>query len=283
MSLSIIIPTLNEAEHIGALLADLAPLRAEGAELILVDGGSSDATLARAGTSVDLVLNAPRGRAAQMNTGARAARGDLLWFLHADTRVPDAAPAALRQVFEAAACPRHPDQTGDECPAVNYKRLIFRGGPYMSLRGRPRECPGERLCERFRSRFRGCFRGCFWGRFDVRLSGRHPLLRLVERGMNWRSRLTGIATGDQGIFVSRAAFERVGGFPPLALMEDIALSAALRRLARPVCLRARLLSSSRRWETRGVLRTILLMWRLRLAYALGADPARLARRYGNSP
>jgi hypothetical protein len=119
----------------------------------------------------------------------------------------------------------------------------------------------------------------FWGRFDVRLSGRHPLLRLVERGMNLRSRLTGIATGDQGLFASRAAFERVGGFPPLALMEDIAFSAALRRLARPRCLRARLTASSRRWEQGGVLRTILLMWRLRLAYALGADPDRLAERY----
>ncbi len=239
MRLSIIIPTLNEGEHIGALLADLAPLRAAGAELILVDGGSSDATLARAANGVDRILQAPRGRAAQMNAGVQAAAGELLWFLHADTRVPAEAVSALQQAWARGAC----------------------------------QTPGARR----RSR-----RACFWGRFDVRLSGRHPLLRLVERGMNLRSRLSGIATGDQGLFVAREAFVAVGGFPPLALMEDIALSMALRRLARPVCLRERLLTSSRRWETRGVLRTILLMWRLRLAYALGADPEALARQYAGT-
>jgi rSAM/selenodomain-associated transferase 2 len=226
MRLSIIIPALNEADTLGALLADLAPLRAAGAEVMLVDGGSSDGTPERAAGQVDRVLRAARGRAVQMNAGARAATGDVLWFLHADTRVPAGAAAAL----------------ADACAA-----------------------------------------GARWGRFDVRLSGRHPLLRLVERGMNLRSRLTGIATGDQGIFVTRAAFEQVGGFPPLALMEDVALSVAMRRLARPACLRARLIASSRRWEEHGVLRTILLMWRLRLAYALGADPARLARRYDGGP
>jgi rSAM/selenodomain-associated transferase 2 len=222
MRLSIIVPALNEADTIGALLTDLAPFRTAGAEVILVDGGSSDGTPERAAADVDRVLPAQKGRAAQMNAGARVARGDLLWFLHADTRVPADAAAALQDAWAG---------------------------------------------------------GARWGRFDVRLSGRHFLLRLVERGMNIRSRLTGIATGDQGIFVTRAAFEQVGGFPPLVLMEDIALSGALRPLARPACLRVRLITSSRRWEEGGVLRTILLMWRLRLAYALGADPADLARRY----
>lgn len=222
MRLSIIIPALNEADTVGALLADLAPLRAAGAEVVLVDGGSSDGTPERAAGQVDRVLRAPQGRAVQMNAAARAAAGDVLWFLHADTRVPAGATAAL----------------ADACAA-----------------------------------------GARWGRFDVRLSGRHPLLRLVERGMNLRSRLSGIATGDQGIFVTRDAFEQVGGFPSLALMEDIALSAALRRLSHPACLRVRLVTSSRRWEEGGVLRTVTLMWRLRLAYALGADPARLAQRY----
>jgi len=222
MRLSIIVPALNEADTIGALLADLAPLRTAGAEVILVDGGSSDGTPERAAADVDRILPAQKGRAAQMNAGARVAVGDLLWFLHADTRVPADAAAALQDAWAD---------------------------------------------------------GARWGRFDVRLSGRHALLRLVERGMNIRSRLTGIATGDQGIFVTRAAFDQVGGFPPLVLMEDIALSGALRRLARPACLRVRLITSSRRWEEGGVLRTVLLMWRLRLAYALGADPARLARRY----
>lgn len=222
MRLSIIIPTLNEAEHIGALLTDLTPLRAAGHEVILVDGGSVDATRALAASGVDRVLESQRGRAVQMNAGAQIAGGEILWFLHADSRVPPGAAEALLTACRAGAC---------------------------------------------------------WGRFDVRLSGRHPLLRLVERGMNARSCLTALATGDQGIFVTRDAFDRVGGFPEIPLMEDIALSKCLRRLARPACLRPPLLTSSRRWETRGIVRTILLMWRLRLAYALGADPARLARRY----
>ncbi|MCF7985622.1 MAG: TIGR04283 family arsenosugar biosynthesis glycosyltransferase [Thiohalocapsa sp.] len=222
MRLSIIIPALNEARSVAALLDDLAPLRRAGAEVILVDGGSSDATPALAADRIDLLLTAPRGRATQMNAGARAAQGEVLWFLHADTRVPAEAAAAL---------------------------------------------------------LHACAGGARWGRFDVRLSGPHPLLRLVERGMNLRSRLTGIATGDQGMFVERGTFEQAGAFPSIALMEDIALSAALRRMARPACLRTRLTTSSRRWEDGGVMRTIVLMWRLRLGYALGADPADLARRY----
>ena len=125
--------------------------------------------------------------------------------------------------------------------------------------------------------------GASWGRFDVAIDGRHPLLRVVEVMMNWRSRLTGIATGDQAIFVRREAFERVGAYADLPLMEDVALSAALKRLAPPACLRETVITSARRWETQGVLRTILLMWWLRAAYFLGADPARLARRYGYQP
>ena len=222
MRLSVVIPALNEAAQIGDLLADLAPTREQGAELILVDGGSTDGTSAAAAPFVNRVLGAPRGRATQMNAGAWEASGEILWFLHADTRLP---PEAAEVLLGA------------------------------------------------------CKRGATWGRFDVRLSGRLPVLRLVERAMNLRSRLTGIATGDQGIFVTRAAFEGVGGYPEIPLMEDIALSRALRRLARPACLRTRIQTSSRRWEERGALRTILLMWRLRLAYALGADPHRLARLY----
>jgi len=121
-----------------------------------------------------------------------------------------------------------------------------------------------------------------WGRFDVRLSGRQSGLRMVETLMNVRSRLTGIATGDQGIFVRREPFRQIGGYPPIALMEDIALSQSLKRLSRPVCLRPPLITSSRRWERDGVARTILLMWRLRLAYFLGVNPVRLARIYYHS-
>lgn len=120
-----------------------------------------------------------------------------------------------------------------------------------------------------------------WGRFDVAIDGADPLLAVVAAGMNLRSRLTGIATGDQAIFVRRAAFDSLGGFPAIPLMEDVAFSRAARRaLGPPACLDSRVLTSGRRWERHGVLRTIVLMWRLRLAYALGADPHRLARRYG---
>jgi rSAM/selenodomain-associated transferase 2 len=221
--LSIIVPTLNEAAAVGAMLATLQPLRAAGYELIVVDGGSVDGTQQQVAAHVDLVLQAPRGRARQMNAGARAAQGAVLWFLHADTLPPP--------------------QAG---------KLILEG---LARSGRD------------------------WGRFDVRLSGAHTLLRVVERLMNLRSRITGIATGDQGMFVRREVFERLGGFPDIELMEDVALSRALNRLGPPLCLDTPLQSSSRRWERRGIARTILLMWSLRLAYALGVSPARLMRWY----
>lgn len=223
MSLSIIIPCLNEAPGIVESLQALAPLRARGAEVIVVDGGSSDPTPLLARRWVDRVITTSRGRAKQMNAGAAAARGEILLFLHADTRLPDSADG-----------------------------IIIDG----LTRGRKH-----------------------WGRFDVDISGRHPLLRLIAALMNARSRLTGIATGDQGLFVTRSLFEAAGRFPEVALMEDIALTRKLRRYNRPLCLRHRITTSGRRWEKHGVIRTMLLMWWLRLAYWLGADPDRLARRY----
>jgi rSAM/selenodomain-associated transferase 2 len=122
-----------------------------------------------------------------------------------------------------------------------------------------------------------------WGRFDVRIDSPRWPLRLVERSMNLRSRWTGIATGDQALFVRHELFDRVGGFPDLPLMEDIALSRALKRHGRPVCLRERVTTSARRWERHGIWRTVLLMWRLRAAYFFGADPRQLAIRYGYKP
>ena len=118
-----------------------------------------------------------------------------------------------------------------------------------------------------------------WGRFDVTIEGAHPLLRIIAGAMNLRSRLTGITTGDQAMFATRKAFEAVGGFPQIALMEDITLARSLKGVSRPLCLRARVTTSGRRWERRGVMRTMAMMWRLRLAYFLGADPQDLARRY----
>lgn len=120
---------------------------------------------------------------------------------------------------------------------------------------------------------------CNWGRFDIAIDGRHALLPLIAWFMNRRSRLTGICTGDQGIFVRSETFAACGGFPLIDLMEDITLSRTLKRSSPPVCLRQRIVASGRRWERRGLLRTMLMMWRLRLAYFFGADPRRLAAVY----
>ena len=219
--ISIVIPVLDEAGRIVATLAALAPLRAQGAELIVVDGGSSDGTAALCKGLADAVLSAPRGRALQMNAAARAASGAVLLFLHADTRLPD---DALTQIAQA-------------------------------VQTQP------------------------WGRFDVRIAGRSPMLPVVAALMNTRSRLTGIATGDQALFVRRDAFDAVGGFPAQPLMEDIELCKRLRRLGRPACLRAKVVTSGRRWDSRGAWRTIGLMWRLRLLYWLGVPAERLAAAY----
>ena len=223
-TLSIIIPVLDEAAVIADALAALAPYRSRGAEIIVVDGGSRDATMDAARPLADRVLSAPRGRGAQMNAGAATAQGDVLVFLHADTRLP-------------------PDAD----------RLIFQG---LARSNR------------------------VWGRFDVTIAGRSVLLPVVAALMNLRSRLTGIATGDQAMFVTRAAFAQVRGFPDIALMEDIVLSRRLKALSPPACLSERVTTSGRRWDRDGVVRTILKMWRLRLAFFLGAKPERLARQYG---
>ena len=218
-------PVLNEAAGIACALQALAPLAARGAQIIVADGGSTDGTVAQAlacGVPTE-VVHAPRGRARQMNAGAQQATGDLLLFLHVDTRL---APHADRLVQQALAA-----------------------GPQV------------------------------WGRFDVRIEGRPGMLRVIATLMNLRSRWTGIATGDQALFMRRAAFDSVGGFADQPLMEDIAMSTRLLKLSRPACLHERVVTSGRRWETHGVWRTVLLMWRLRLAYWRGAAPEHLARLY----
>jgi len=225
--LSIIIPVLNEADHIASALQALTPLRARGAELIVVDGGSTDGTVAQATSLATFMIASPRGRAAQMNAGATIASADVLLFLHADTRLP-------------------PDAD----------RLALDG---LARSGRA------------------------WGRFDVTIEGAHPLLPLIAASMNLRSRLTGITTGDQAMFMRREAFTATRGFPEIALMEDITFARNLKRISRPLNLRARVTTSGRRWEQRGVVRTIILMWRLRLSYFFGATPDTLARRYGYAP
>ena len=218
--LTVVVPALNEAAGIERCLGALAPLRAGGHEVVVADGGSTDATVRIAAPLADRVLTAPRGRAAQMNAGAAAATGSALLFLHADTRLP---AHADRLVLEALAAHA-------------------------------------------------------WGRFDVAIDSDDPRLAVIAFFINRRSRLSGIATGDQAIFVRRDAFP---GFPPIALMEDVAFSRAMKRVSPPACLAARVLTSARRWERDGVARTVLLMWRLRYDYWRGADPDELARRYSH--
>lgn len=225
LSLSVVIPCFNEARAIGRTLESVAAARARGAEIIVVDGGSSDETASVARGGADRVIVAPRGRSCQMNDGAAVAAGEILLFLHADTR-----------------------------PPLDFDISI---------------ADGVRLS------------GLDWGRFDVRIEGRHRLLPVVSRMMNVRSRITGIATGDQGLFVRRAFFAEVGGFPNIALMEDVELSRTLRSRGRPLCLRARVTTSGRRWDDRGFLSTVVLMWQLRFAYWRGVDPRELAQRYGH--
>ncbi len=221
--LTIIIPALNEAGTIREQLESLQTLRQDGVQLIVADGGSRDGTPEIACPLADRVIHTARGRALQMNAGARISTGQVLLFLHADTRLPR---SALQAVHNAIAS------------------------------------------------------GALWGRFDVRIDSRHPMLRVVERLMNWRSRLTGIATGDQALFVQSHVFKQVGGFPEIPLMEDITLSAQLKRRARPACLNDNVITSGRRWEKNGIWLTIVLMWSLRAQFFLGADPEKLAVRYG---
>ena len=218
--ISIVVPALDEAERI---VAALGSVREPGVcEVIVVDGGSGDDTVKCAAAAADRVLHSVRGRAAQMNAGADVAGGDVLLFLHADTRLPAGFAAAVQDAIE---------------------------------------------------------RGAIGGRFDVALEGEHPFLQVIAFLMNARSRLTRISTGDQAIFVRRDVFSRLGGFAAIPLMEDVELTRRLRRLGPLAALRLRVRTSARRWETNGVVRTIVLMWALRFAYACGVSPERLARAY----
>lgn len=226
-TIAAVVPVLNEARGIGDFLA--AACAHDFAEILLVEGGSDDATRRIIEAFRDqardpriALMQSVRGRGRQMNAGARRATSGTLVFLHADTRLPPGAVAAVRSAIEG---------------------------------------------------------GKDWGRFDVRLDGRGLLLRVIAFFMNWRSRLTGICTGDQAIFVRRDVFERIGGFADVALMEDIDLSRRLKRTGRPARIAAPVTTSARRWREQGILRTVVRMWRLRLMYFLGASPAMLAARY----
>lgn len=227
-TLCVVLPVLNEAATLAQRLQALQALRQRGARVVVVDGGSEDNTLAiaRAHAQADLALQAPRGRASQMNAGAAACPADVVLFLHADTTLPADADHLVRPVAHG--------------------------------------------------RFA-------WGRFDVQIDSPSPLLGLVSVMMNLRSRVTGISTGDQALFVRGALFQQIGGFADLPLMEDIAISRTLKKHGPPLCVKARVTTSARRWQQHGAWRTIFLMWRLRAAYFWGADPKQLAVRYGYRP
>ena len=219
---TIVIPILNEEAEIQTCLIKLQGLREEGFEVIVVDGGSFDKTPQLVKGICDQFISNRQGRAAQMNAGARKAKGKFIFFLHADTQLPEKFPEVISSIKADTFC---------------------------------------------------------WGRFDVKLTGTHWSFRIIESMMNLRSRLTGIATGDQVIFVTQKLFREVDGFPEIALMEDIAMSRSLKNICSPLCLRQKVLTSSRRWEKYGIISTTVKMWWLRFSYYIGVDPVRLARQY----
>ena len=221
--ISIIIPVLNESGCIEENLRRLQPLRQNGHEVIVVDGGSTDDTMRIASRHADTVIAHERGRSLQMNAGTVAASGDLFLFLHADTRLPALVDHLLRAT------------------AIDNEK--------------------------------------FWGFFKIRLSGKSVLFRIIEFFMNQRSRLSKIGTGDQVLFVTRNLFRQVNGYDEIPLMEDIAICRKLKRVIAPVSMNMPVMSSSRKWESNGIITTILLMWQLRLAYFLGINPSLLAKKY----
>ncbi len=229
MDISVVVPCLDEVDLLLPAARRLAA-RADVDNVVFVDASRSSKVaryyarqrenlLGLAEHGVIFVGAIRAGRASQMNLGATLAGGDLLLFLHVDSRLPE---QDLRPLLPNGPC---------------------------------------------------------WGRFDISLDESRPWARLVAGMMNLRSRVSGIATGDQGLFVHRRLWDTVGGFAAIPLMEDIELSTRLRRLHRPLCLRPRMVTSARRWREGGVVRTVVLMWGLRLGYWLGIDPGRLAAWY----
>ena len=238
ITLSIVIPLLNEADNLPKLMGHLAHLNPAPYQVILVDGGSTDNSVAIAkelieslidsspsvisGQVIDWqIIESAAGRALQMNAGAELAMGDVLLCLHADTQLPNHAIADITSAVRQAA----------------------------------------------------------WGRFDVRLDSSAWMLKVVSQMINWRSRLSGIATGDQAIFIKKPLFKQLGGYPQQPLMEDIELCKRLKAIGKPACLRSKVITSARRWQQYGTWRTIGLMWHLRFDYWRGVSADNIKQRY----
>ena len=218
-SVTVVIPTLDDATVLERLLTGLSSCHFE---VVVVDGGSRDNSVAVAGRFGYRVLDTQSNRGLQLNTGVAESTGDWLWLLHADSTISPAIVAAIGEITDGPAG---------------------------------------------------------WGRFDIQLADASALLKVVAHGMNNRSWLTGICTGDQGMFVHRSLLEAIGGVPEQPLMEDIELSRRLRRVGKPIRRRELLTTSIRRWQRDGVVVTIARMWWFRLRYFFGADPHALARDY----
>tara|TARA_R110001592_G_scaffold177012_1_gene417112 strand:- start:3891 stop:4565 length:675 start_codon:yes stop_codon:yes gene_type:complete len=223
MSISIIVPILNESAQLPDLLAHLLEYQRAGCDIILVDGGSSDQSPEQAEALGFRVLRSKKGRALQMNAGAKYAKHDILLFLHADTRLPENADQLIEHALK--------NESGQ------------------------------------------------WGRFNVRITGRSFMFKVIAWFMNQRSRLSSIVTGDQAIFIRKALFEQTGGFPVQALMEDVEFSKRLKIISKPLALKDKVITSGRRWQQKGIWKTIYLMWSLRFAYWRGASVKELAAKY----
>lgn len=221
ISLSIIIPVRNEASHLPSLLNALQKRKSENTEVIVVDGCSEDDTLNVICQRKNRILHSEPGRAQQMNTGARHAKGEYLWFLHADSKVD-----------------------------FDFESIIESG-----LKNKK------------------------WGWFNVRLSNTKIIFRVIESMMNYRSKITSVATGDQGIFIHKNIFIEQGLFPSIALMEDVKFSKKIRSSESPFISDTPLETSARRWEENGPIRTIFKMWTLRLLFFIGASPNWLNKQY----
>lgn len=223
MKISVIIPAYHERQNLVNLISQLEMMARYGHEIIVVNGDITDDTTQCMLDSSVTVIHSDKGRAKQMNAGARQASGIIYWFLHADSDLLH--------------------------PLEHYLQFISTLNKNQ------------------------------WGRFHLKIDASAFIYRIIETMINFRSKLTDISTGDQSLFIHKDLFDRVGGFTDIEIMEDIDMSRKLKKVSRPVIAQTCLITSARRWQNRGVLRTILLMWKLRLYYFFGVPPKKLAKMY----